>query len=383
MDNKLIKRYLEPQVACDFDKGKLILILGPRQAGKTTLVKQFRNFNGQKTVYYNCDLDQDRNLLKENNIAPLRNAVAPYELIIIDEAQRLPEPGLTLKILIDNFPEKNFLVTGSLSLSLVGKVRESMTGRYLPHIMLPISYAELGNHIGRQEVISRLSDLLIYGSYPNIVTMENVHERMTLLGTIVSNYLLSDLLQSTDIRNEEALRTVLRLLALQLGNEVSLNEVAREAGIDLETLRRYLFLLEESFVLFSLPPYESNIRKTIHRKQKYYFVDLGIRNAIIGDFRPLELRGDVGGLWENAMMVERKKRNSAQNFFATSFFYRSYTGVELDLFERGSKGERATFEIKWSEGKVGKAAKEVSTGELTAGDPTIVNKDNFPGFVGM
>ena len=135
----LIKRYLKPQVAKDFNKGKLILILGPRQVGKTTLVKQFQSASNKKTVYYDCGLDQDRNALKENNLPPLKTAVAPYELVIIDEAQRLPEPGLILKILIDNFPEKNFLVTGSLSLSLVGNVRETMTGRYLPHIMLPIS----------------------------------------------------------------------------------------------------------------------------------------------------------------------------------------------------------------------------------------------------
>jgi hypothetical protein len=379
----LVNRYLEPQVNKDFGKGKLILILGPRQVGKTTLVKQFQASSNKKTVYYNCDLDQDRNQLKENNLTPLKNAVAPYDLVIIDEAQRLPEPGLILKILIDNFPEKNFLVTGSLSLSLVGKVRETMTGRYLPHIMLPLSYSELGNKLGSREITNQLSDLLIYGSYPNIINTEDVNERITALGNIVGNYLLGDLLNSTDIRNEEALRTVLRLLALQLGNEVSLDEIAREAHIDLETLRRYLFLLEESFVLFALPPYESNIRKTIHRKQKYYFVDLGIRNAIIGDFRPLESRGDIGGLWENAMMIERKKWNAAREFFATSFFYRSYTGVELDLFERGTTGGRFTFEMKWSGGKVGRAAKEVSCGELEAGEPTIVTRDTFFPFVGL
>ncbi len=373
----MIYRYLTEKIEKSLNKGKIIIIFGPRQVGKTTLVRQFLN---KDSVYYNCDQEEPRSGFEQANLEKLSIFVKPYKTIIIDEAQRIPNSGLILKILIDNFPEKNFIVTGSSSLDLSSSIIEPLTGRYISYMLFPISYSEYTkekNPIERRELFE---NILLYGTYPDTLLAPSAAEKIEKNKAITESYLFKDIFMLDGIKNSAALRLITQSIALQLGNEISLQELSRFSQVDVKTVKRYLDLLEKAFVIFSLPPYFTNKRKSISRLKKYYFYDTGIRNALIRNFNPLNLRTDVGALWENFCLVERMKRNQKQDYFPLSYFWRSYTRQEVDLVEDYG-GELKGYECKLTKQKISKATKTAFTEDTKAQTVEIINKENVEKFI--
>ncbi len=376
----ILKRALQDLIERDFGKGKIILVYGARQVGKTTLVKEIiADFSG-KTVLYNCDLDETREQFGKRNLEQLRPLVQNYDLVAIDEAQRVPEIGLTLKILIDTFPEKQFLVTGSSSFELASSVSEPLTGRCFTYCLFPLSLSEIGTIKNPIELRETLEARLIFGSYPAIVFATDPLDRERMIRDLAENYLFRDILAMGVVKNSDTLKKLLTAVALQIRYEVSYTELSKILEIDNETVKRYLDICEKAFILFSLPPFDSNRRNAISKMRKYYFCDIGIRNALIRNLNGLELRNDSGALWENFMIMERRKRNTFLSFFPESFFWRSYTKQEIDLIEE-SDGKRNGFELKFTKNGISKATRNAFTTEIEGDTLSVINRDNFLDFV--
>lgn len=373
-----IYRYLAEKITNDLNKKKIILVYGPRQVGKTTLVKQF--VRGPTDAYYNCDQEETRLSFQNSNLEYLSSLVKKYQLVVIDEAQRVKNIGLTLKILIDNFPEKNFIVTGSSSLDLLNKLSEPLTGRFFSHILYPIAEIELSKTLNPIQMREGMESRLIFGSYPEIITLADVFDKRRLIENISANYLFKDILDLGAIKNPDILRKLLQSLAFQIGSEVSLSELSGKLEIDKNTVKKYLDICEKLFIVFSVSPYHSNKRKSISKLRKYYFFDMGIRNALINNFNPFALRNDIGALWENDMIIERMKRNAARNYFPQYYFWRSYQGQEIDLIEE-SGGEKNGFEFKFSNTRLRKTLQEIFTGDLGGKTIKVIHKDNYAEFL--
>ncbi len=342
----MIIRELEPIIENRLFKGKAILVLGPRQTGKTTLIRQIAE--NQKTDYLWLDADDPtvRAQLTGVNIASLKMLIGKSKLLVIDEAQQVPNIGLTLKLIVDHIPETQLLVSGSSALELAAGVNEPLTGRKFEYQLFPFSFNELVSHYGWLEELSLLEQRLIYGSYPEVVTKADaVRENLALLA---GSYLYKDVFKFKDLRKPELLEHLLQLLALQLGSEVSYNELARQLGADIETVQRYINLLEQTFVVFRLRALSRNHRNEIKKSRKVYFYDNGIRNALINNFSPLELRIDKGALWENYLVSERRKFNHYKNNYVNSYFWRTHQQQEVDYIEE-KDGMLYAFEFKWAE----------------------------------
>lgn len=375
-----IERNLKKKIENDFGKRKIILVYGARQVGKTTLMKEILvSFSGEK-VLYNCDLDAMRELLGKQNLEHLRSLVEKYELIIIDEAQRVPNIGLTLKILIDAFPEKQFIVTGSSSFELASAISEPLTGRCFTYTLYPLSLSELGMAKNPIEIRETLEERLIFGSYPDVVTTADRLDKQRIIEGLAEKYLFRDILAFGAVKNSDMLKKLLRAVALQVGQEVSYTELSKILEIDKGTVKRYLDICQKAFILFSLPPFTSNKRNAISSMNKYYFFDVGIRNALIRNFNSLEVRNDVGALWENFMLVERLKRNASKDFFPESFFWRSYQKQEIDLIEEAN-GQRSGFEFKYTKSDISKATQNAFSTDINGNNLTVVNRENFFEFV--
>lgn len=377
-----IPRYLEEKIKKDFNKKKVIIVYGARQVGKTTLVKKFMEYGAGKTAYYNCDLDEVKESFEKRNLERLRSLVQKYDIIILDEAQRVKNIGLTLKILIDNFPEKNFLVTGSSSFELAGTVSEPLTGRFFPHTLFPVALTELAEIKNVIEVRELLEERLIFGSYPEVITTTDRFDKQRIIENITDNYLFKDILSFGVIKDAGVLKKLLQAVALQIGNEVSHPELAKILEIDKNTVKKYLELCEKVFILCSLPPYFSNKRKSISKMKKYYFCDPGVRNALLRNFNSLDIRNDIGALWENFLVVERMKFNASNDFFPQYYFWRSYQGQEIDFLEEGG-GEMAGFEFKYSKNQASGTIRKIFTEDLGGKKFEVINKENFGGFVGI
>jgi len=380
--NMKIERYLEEKIRNDFNKKKVLIVYGARQVGKTTLVKKLGEAFGESLVYYNCDLDEPRKAFEEHNLEYLSSLVRKYDIIIIDEAQRIKNAGLSLKILIDNFPEKNFLVTGSSSIEIANTVSEPLTGRFFSYPLYPIALAEIAKTKNPLEIREMIEERLIFGSYPEVVTSVDKFDKQRIIENIANNYLLKDILQLGVIKDVGILKKLLQAIALQLGNEVSMTELSRIVEIDKNTVRKYLDLCEKIFILFSLPPYFSNKRKSISKMKKYYFYDVGIRNALLRNFNSLDVRNDVGALWENFLLLERMKYNSARNIFPQYYFWRSYEQHEIDMVEEIA-GKLFGFEFKYTKNVASEATRRIFTNELHGEKLEVINKDNFGAFVGV
>jgi uncharacterized protein len=342
----MIARELEPIIEKRLFKGKVILVLGPRQTGKTTLMRRIAV--KQKIDYLWLDADDPtvRAQLTDVNIAGLKMLVGQHKLLVIDEAQQVQNVGLTLKLIVDHIPDTQLLVSGSSALELASGVNEPLTVRKFEYQLFPFSFNELVAHEGWLQEISLLEQRLIYGSYPEVVTKpDEVREHLVLLA---GSYLYKDVFRYKDLRKPELLEHLLQLLALQLGSEVSYNELARQLGADIETVQRYINLLEQTFVIFRLRALSRNHRNEIKKSRKVYFYDNGIRNALINNFSPLELRADKGALWENYLVAERLKFNHYNNNYVNSYFWRTHQQQEIDYIEE-KDGMLFAFEFKWSE----------------------------------
>lgn len=356
---------------------KVLIIFGPRQVGKTTLIKHYLENAKYKCRFDSGDNLQTQEILGTPDIVLLKEYVAGYDLLVIDEAQRIKNIGLSLKILIDHLPEIHIIATGSSSFELAGQVGEPLTGRKITLTLYPLSQLELAKVYNPYDLKQHLAQYLIYGSYPEIITAENDNERRQLISEMAHSYLLKDILELERIKSAKILLDLLKLLAFQIGNLVSLSELAQNLGIDTKTVGRYLDLLEKSFVIYNLRGFSRNLRKEITKKSKYYFYDLGMRNAIIANFNSLDLRNDVGALWENWLIIERIKKQSYQNIVSNNYFWRTWEGQELDfLEERG--GKLYAYEFKWNS-----SAKIPSEWQANYPDAEfkVISKDNYLEFV--
>ena len=362
----LYPRTLQPAIEAELFKGKAIVLYGARQVGKTTLLRQIlarteaeasrgasadtRATAGGSTRYLNCDEPDVRAALAGRTSTELRALIGRPRILAIDEAQRVRDIGLTLKLLVDNLPDVQVIATGSSAFELSNTISEPLTGRKVEFQLYPLSVEErLGQeglgHEGPSELefSRRIESYLRFGAYPGVVGED---DPAAAIREIASSYLYRDVLEYQGVKHPDLLQRLLQALALQIGGEVSYNELARLIGIDKATVRRYVSLLERAFVIFHLPPFSRNLRKELGKLRKIYFHDLGVRNAIINNFNPLDMRADLGALWENFVISERLKFNHNRRRQVNAYFWRTHDGAEIDyLEERG--GSLRGMEIKW------------------------------------
>ena len=373
----MIDRLLSERIKERLGSKKAILILGPRQTGKTTLVKNIIAGYEGKAVYLNADEPFDRQRLTDASSTQLRQLVGSNELVVIDEAQRVPNIGLTLKLLVDQLPEKQVIATGSSSLDLANTINEPLTGRLFTFHLMPISWQEWAAHVGSLEANRGLEQRLLYGSYPDV--LNNPGDEPALLTSLASGYLYKDLLSFGNIRRPEILEKLLQAVALQLGNEVSFNELANLLKVNKETIASYLDLLEKSFIIFRLPSFSRNLRREIATSRKVYFFDNGIRNMLINNFNPLDLRQDRGALWENFLVSERRKRNGYAAYLHNAYFWRTSEGQEIDYVEDAG-GKLYAFEFKWSATRNAKIPRAFAAAYPET-DWSVIHNEHFEGFL--
>ena len=342
----MLVRSLQETIAKSFGLGKVIVVIGARQVGKTTLLHQFVDASTSKTLWINCDLQEMRNLFSNPILGNLQLLVADNEIVVIDEAQRIENIGLILKILVENFPKVQFLVTGSSALDLHNYLDEPLTGRKAQYQLYPISTAEIYANKGLLEVQQTIEKRLIYGSYPDILYGKMPPQ--DTLSWLTENYLFKDVLEVEGIRKSTIMQKLVIALATQIGSEVSYNELSKILQIDSKTVEKYIDLLEKCFIVFRLNSFSRNIRSELNKSKKIYFYDVGIRNAVLNNFSPLELRGDKGALWENFFIVERMKQNHYAGRRVRSYFWRTTDRQEIDYVEE-ENGEIRLFEMKWNE----------------------------------
>ena len=372
----MIHRIIEQLIKNDFGRGKIIVLMGARQVGKTTLFDSVVS-GSSNVLRLNCDNYDDRSDLENKTSTELRQLMGNHEVVIIDEAQRAKNIGLSLKMLADLKLSMQILVTESSSLTLANEIDEPATGRLIEYNLFPLSLAELMQHTSPREEKRLLEQRMIYGLYPEVVTKPGDAKR--ILVNLANNYLYRDLLEYRGVKKPEVLQKLVRALALQIGSEVSYNELSRTVGVDKATVESYIDLLEKCFVVFRLPAYSSNLRREIKRGRKIYFYDNGIRNALLSNFAPLDLRDDVGMLWENMMVSERIKRNSYSRSYAQMYFWRTQQQQEVDLIEE-QDGRLTAFEFKWNTKKKAKLPKTFIDNYPNT-DFKVISPDNYVEFV--
>lgn len=343
----MIPRSIQPAIEQALFQGKVIILYGARQVGKTTLIRAIQSNYSGEGLYLNCDEPDVRLALSERTSTELRLLVGNKKLVLIDEAQRVRNIGLTLKLMADNFPDIQVVATGSSSFDLSNDISEPLTGRKIEFFLYPLSIGELLSRTTPLELNRSLEHYLRYGLYPDVVLGD---QPAALISEIAKSYLYKDILEYQVVKNPDLLHRLLQALALQIGNEVSYNELGGLLGLDRDTIRRYVSLLERGFVIFHLPPFSRNLRKELGKNRKIYFYDLGVRNALLNNFNPLELRLDAGGLWENFFISERIKALHNQQRYPNTYFWRTYDGKEIDYLEEEA-GQLTGFECKISSEK--------------------------------
>ncbi len=373
-----IPRSISKQVLNELlESGKVIVLYGPRQSGKTTLSKLVLDETKLKTLMINADQLKYVDILSSRDLSKLKSLVTGYDILFVDEGQRIPEIGINLKILHDEIPNLKILVTGSSSFLLSKRVTESLTGRKKVYTLLPISVKELSKLYNSFELNDQLEERLIYGQYPEVVTMTGFKEKEEYLREISSSYIYKDILELENIKYPLKIRDLLRLLAFQVGSQVSIHELGKQLRLNNDTIERYLHLLEQSFVIFKLPAFSRNHRKEISKSHKYYFYDNGIRNIIIDNLNLLNSRNDIGALWENFIITERRKALLSEGKHVNCYFWRTYTGAELDYIEE-YKGKLYAFEIKYKKDKV---KIPLAWEEQYGSDFQLINAENYLEFI--
>jgi len=373
-----IKRFYE-DLSEYYKNGKVLIIYGPRRVGKTTLLKTFLKNTELKYKLDSGDNIKIRLILSSQDFDKILSHVESYEIYVIDEAQQIKDIGMGLKIIVDNIPDIIVIATGSSSFELAQNIGEPLTGRKRTILLLPVSQAELLNKFNKSELKEKLEEFLVFGSFPEVITAKTKKEKIEILNEIVGSYLLKDILSFERIKSSEKIYNLLRLLAFQVGSEVSLNELSSQLKVDIKTVERYLDLLEKSFVIKKLEPFHYNLRKSIRKKSKYYFIDNGIRNGIITQFNSIRDRDDQGKLFENFIFMERFKRNIYKGFYGRMYFWRSYSGKEIDIVEE-QDGKYSAFEIKYSSEKKLKLPNEW-TESFPETSFKVINKKNYLDFL--
>lgn len=371
---RMITRSVQSRIESKIGKGKAIIIVGPRQVGKTTLIKKF--LAEEDYQFFDGDDPTIRNILDTPNTETIRRLIGNKKIVFIDEGQRINGIGLTLKIIIDQFKDIQLWVSGSSSFTLFDKLNEPLTGRKWEYELFPISWEEYENHFGYLRAEQQLETRLLFGFYPDVINYPG--DEIEVLQNLVNSYLYRDLLAYADIRKPEVLDNLVQALALQVGSEVNYNELSQLIGVDRNTVIKYIDILEKGYVIFRLKSYSRNVRNEIKKGRKIYFYDNGIRNTIIGNFDELKLRVDRGALWENFLVSERIKQNKYKLTLARPYFWRTTQQQEIDYVEERSQQLQA-FEFKWNPRKKVKLPKTFT--DNYKADSLVVTRDNFRKFV--
>ena len=370
----MYQRTIENIVKENIGSGKAIIIIGARQVGKTTLIKKL--LEGQEYLFLDADDPSVRQLLLSPNTEDIRTILGDYKIVFVDEAQRIDGIGLTLKIITDQFKHVQLFVSGSSSFDLGNKLNEPLTGRKWEYELFPISWEEFEAKEGFLKAEQQIENRLLFGFYPEV--LNNKGKERKVLKNLVSSYLYRDILAFSEIRKPEILDNLLLALALQVGSEVNYNELAVTTGVNKITIQKYIDILEKGYIIFRLNSFSRNLRNEIKRNRKIYFYDNGIRNMIIGNFNPLRLRTDVGVLWENFLVSERRKQNIYKDTFARIYFWRTKQQQEIDFVEE-KDGKIYGFEFKWkSKSKI--KLPETFTKTYNA-ETKIIDRNNFREFV--
>jgi predicted AAA+ superfamily ATPase len=337
-------------------KRKVFVLTGPRRVGKTELIKKLISVTNGKVFSGTGDNLDLREVLSSQRLQRINSVLGSYDLIFIDEAQRIPEIGYSIKMLIDSSPHKIIVLTGSSSFELAGQLGEPLTGRQKQKTLFPLSVVELNEQLGGMQVLEMLEELLIFGSYPEVLNQQSKVDKTAYLHSLRDAYLMKDIFELEVLKHPGKLLDLLKLLAFQIGHEVSMNELANSLGLAKQSVERYISLLEKAFVLKRLGGFSRNLRNEITKSSRYYFWDNGIRNTIINNFNPITNRNDTGMLWENFMVMERLKKQEYQRMFSNNYFWRTYDQKEIDLIEDRS-GKLYAFEFKFGNKKA-KAPKQ-------------------------
>lgn len=375
----LIPRALISTIIEKFNSSnKGIVVYGARQVGKTTLVGEIIRSLNLKTLTIDGDHNRYLDVLSSRDLGKMKSLLEGYGLLFVDEAQRIPEVGLGLKIILDNIPFIKVLVTGSSSLDLASKISEPLTGRVWSYRLYPISFLESLKDRNRFELNLSLEERLVYGSYPEIFSLVGEKQKWEYLQNLSDSYLYKDLIEFGNIKNSGKIRDLLKLLAFQIGSQVSLTEIGNSLSMSKETVNRYIDLLEKSYIIFRLKGLSRNLRKEVNKMNKIYFYDLGIRNILIDNLKPLKDRNDHGQLWENFLITERMKLLAYTKVYASIYFWRTYTGAELDYVEE-KDGKLTGYEFKF-----GSKTEKAPSGFLSTypnSDYQYINRDNYLDFI--
>jgi len=373
-----IKRSITEDIKSKLTSGKAIIIYGPRQVGKTTLIEKIKKDSKDKILFVSGEDRFVREWLSSQSIEILKKNLEGYKMLIIDEAQYVDKIGLNIKLIIDHVKGIKIIATGSSSFELANQVGEPLVGRKWQYELFPIAQIELKKYEDFSITKQDLPERLIYGSYPEIITTKNIIKKKELLNSIVDNYLYKDLLLINEVRKSEKLIDLLKLLAFQIGKEVSISELASNLNINFATTERYLDLLSKVFVIIRVDGFSRNLRKEVTKNSRYYFYDNGIRNAIINNFNDIKTRDDIRALWENYIVVERLKKRKYTNIFANQYFWRTYDKKEIDLVEERD-GKLFGYEIKWGD-KTIKPPKDWLE-KYDNSEYKIINRENYLDFI--
>lgn len=369
-----IKRSLQASIEKRLFGGKALIVTGARQVGKSTLLREIAGNSHESVLTLDCDEPDVRNSLADVNSIELKSLLGNNKIIIIDEAQRVRNIGITMKLITDKFPDKQLLVTGSSSLDLHSSLEEPLTGRKIEYNLFPISANEILLSKGLLDVKQSLDSRLIYGSYPDVIN--NPEDARAILTNLCNSYLYKDLLEYDKVRRPVLLEKLLVALALQVGSEVSYNEIAQTVGTDNKTVEKYIDLLEKCFVIFRLNALSRNVRTELKKSKKIFFVDNGIRNAVLQNFAPLSLRNDKGALWENYIISERRKLNNYQGNFRKMYFWRTTDRQEIDYVEE-CDGKFKVFEMKANPNKANTSLPKVFFANYDVSESMVVTPNNY------
>lgn len=370
----MIRRTLSETLERKLFKGKAVILLGPRQVGKTTLIRSL--LKDRPHLFLNGDDPAVRLLLDGVTVSTLERIIGRHTIVFIDEAQRISEIGITLKLITDQFPHVQLLVSGSSALEINQSTQEPLTGRKFEYHLYPISWEEFELHVGFTEASFQLEERLIYGMYPDVINNRSDHREV--LNQLVSSYLYKDVLSFIGLRKPEMLDKLLKALALQVGSEVSYNELSNLLEIDKGTVARYIDLLEQAYIVFRLGSFSRNLRNEIKTNRKIYFYDNGIRNMIINNLNPIDLRTDKGALWENFLIAERIKMQAYHRLYANNYFWRNKQKQEVDFIEERD-GKIRAFEFKWK--KTGRDRIPTTFLETYGAEGMVVDRESFRKFL--
>lgn len=369
----MLKRELEDVLKNKVDYKKAIVVLGPRQVGKTTLITQLASGLTKGYLYINGDDPAIRLLWDNPSQAFIESYIGDYKVIVIDEAQRLENIGLSAKMIIDSKKDIQLFLSGSSSLEIASKVNEPLTGRKWEYRLYPFAWAEIKENLSFAKTLPLLDNLLVTGMYPEVIN--DPGNAKEILANLAGSYLYKDILELGGIRRPDILLKLLQALAWQIGNEVSYNELAQTVGADKATVSEYIDLLEKTFVIFRLTPFARNLRNEISSTRKIYFYDNGVRNTIINNFAPVQQRDDIGALWENFIISERKKQLAYSGFYGNTYFWRNTLQAEIDYLEE-QNGKISAYELKWNP-KAKVRFPKAFIGEYNPPTTQVIHRDNY------